>query len=98
VIDLDHYARHLPPPMQCMGKDCPCDYRSLCSKHQRCMAGHVRFAPKVMSPTDALDLLFRENAIPMSDRNGRLYDMIKHALGVPPVSTTSSEIVNGDTK
>jgi hypothetical protein len=30
-----------------------------------------------------LDELFRENAIPMTDRNGRLYDAINASRGVP---------------
>lgn len=32
------------------------------------------------TPQDALDALFRENALPMSDRNGVLYDEIAAAL------------------
>lgn len=45
------------------------------------LAAHpVRESPSE-SAREALDCIFRENAVPMSDRNGRLYDMVAAASG-----------------
>lgn len=54
-----------------------------CTTPQACIWPRCSCDPSTQpasKPEALLDALFRENAIPMSDRNGRLYDAIRTAL------------------
>ena len=65
-----------------------CTTPNLCATTGTCRGKHVMPAPvRASDGEQSLDDLFRENAIPMSDRNARLYNRIRQALAAGVLGT-----------